>query len=238
MTGRILGTVVLTSLLLLGGCAFDEELGIKADYISIFDFESGSQGWKGGIADYPVKSRDSIKYVVDNLYLPSNMLVEGNGLKITAENHHRDLFYYFVHNVTDLKPKTRYEIDFEFLLYVEVNNDIKKKAGEGMYLKIGGVDHEPMLVTKTMDNKQEYMVLNIDKGDTNIDDGKDLVMVGDVTSFAGPSPEVISGNTFDKAILVKTDANGALWLVVGVDSGIDAELTFGLAAITVYYKER
>ncbi len=237
MRDKIRSIFIVLAMFWLGGCSLNDMEGREADLISVFDFESGSQNWEGGIADYPVLTRDSLSYKFENLQVPNNLLVEGSGLKITADNPHADLFYYFVRQITDLMPNTQYKLDFEFLLYVQTDNDIDKSNNDGVYLKIGAVGHEPILVRKIMDNNQEYMVLNIDKGETNRDSGKDLVMTGEITSFMGISPEVISGNTFDKTIGVKTDADGSLWLIIGVDSGIKTRLTFGLTAVTVYYKQ-
>jgi len=37
---------------------------------------------------------------------------------------------------------------------------------------------------------------------------------------------------------VVADANGEVWLIIGVDSGIKSNLTFGMMALTVYYRKQ
>ncbi len=239
MKDKVIGIIIIVIMFWVAGCSFNEDIaGQEADLISVFDFETGSQNWEGGIADYPVLTRDSLSFNFDNLQVPNNLLVEGSGLQITSDNPHGDLFYYFVRHITDLKPNTQYKLDFEFLLYVQTDSDIDKSSSDGVYLKIGGVKYEPVLLKQTMTDNQEYMVLNVDKGETNEDSGEDMVMIGDITGFMGVSPEVISGNTFDKIIEVQSNANGSVWLIIGVDSGVKTRLTFGLTAVTVYYTQR
>jgi hypothetical protein len=36
---------------------------------------------------------------------------------------------------------------------------------------------------------------------------------------------------------VMADSQGSVWLIIGVDSSIRSQLTFGLMAMTVYYTE-
>ena len=88
------------------------------------------------------------------------------------------------------------------------------------------------------ENSENYLVLNIDKGDTNSESGKDIVNVGSIKQFTSDTPGAISGNTFDIDFEVESDENGEIWLVIGVDSGLKSQLTFGLAALTVYYQKQ
>ena len=76
-------------------------------------------------------------------------------------------------------------------------------------------------------NIQEYKTLNVEKGELNSEEGDDMLNVGSIKEFTSEVPEIISGNTFDTTFEVKTNADGELWILIGVDSGIRSQLTFG-----------
>lgn len=208
-----------------------------AELISTFDFETDDQLWDGGISDYPVDYEDNLTYEVRNqLPTDSASVYEGNGLSITAENPHGDLFYFFKKKIGGFKTNTHYKLDFEFLVFSELDSSIEVSNDEDVYLKVGAVNFQPIL-EKQLKNSLEYVALNVDKGINNDSSGADMVNVGSIKDFIGNQPETISGNTFDIPIEVKSDADGSIWLLIGVDSGIKSNLTFSLAAITIYYSE-
>ena len=137
-----------------------------------------------------------------------------------------------------MEPNKKYKIDFEFLIYTQLLTQIDKLSSDELYLKIGAVNYEPSLEQFTWRNSLDYMALNVDKGATNSDSGEDIINIGSVSELTSDTPEAISGNTFDQLIEVETDKDGTVWLIVGVDSGIKSQLTFGMAALTVFYRKQ
>jgi len=237
MVGKAFIGLVLIPLLFLFGCLSQMESD-SVDLLSTFDFESGIQEWEGGISDYPVDSKETLTLSVDYDPVPSNSLLDGNGPYVSADNPHGDLFYFFKRKVEGLIPNMHYKLDFEFLIYTQLQNLSKDISSEDLYLKIGAVDFEPKLEQVTWRNSLEYDALNVDKGILNSDSGEDLINIGSIKQFTSDQAELISGNTFDFQIDVKTNTEGKIWLIIGVDSGIKSQLTFGLAALTVYYREQ
>jgi hypothetical protein len=241
MVGVVNRIIVVITVLVFMACS--KEMGDSsfdyAELISTFDFESVDQLWDGGISDYPLDYPDSADYVVANQLLLANTasVYSGNGLSITAENPHGDLFYYFKKKISGFKKNTNYKLDFEFLAFSKLSSGIAIPSNENAYLKVGAVSFEPKLHIQKWNDDQEYMTLNIDKGSFNESSGKDMISLGSIKEFTSNQPEAISGNTFDIEMEVKSDADGSIWLVIGVDSGIKSQLTFSLAAITVYYRE-
>ena len=221
-------------ILLLAGC--NQDMG-EADLLSAFDFEGGSQDWEGGISDFPVDYQGSANFSFDNSKVPNSIIAESSGLKISADNPHGDLFYFFKRRIDGLQPGTSYKLDFEFLMYTQVLLDSNAFSSNEIYLKIGAADHAPVLEQITRSDSIEYMALNVDKGKSNSDSGQDLINIGSIKEFTGKMPETISGNSFDNEIIVTADDNGRIWLVIGVDSGLKGQLTFGMDALTVFYKE-
>ena len=84
----------------------------------------------------------------------------------------------------------------------------------------------------------DYKALNIDKGDINSESGQDAINVGSIKEYASETPEVISGNTFDDNFEIESNKAGEIWILIGVDSGIKSSITFGMEALTVYYREK
>ncbi len=231
--------IYLILIMVFAGCSSDMDMASAdfAELITTFDFETSDQIWEGGISDFPVDYKDSIQYVVtDQQISNSASLYEGNGLSISADNPHGDLFYYFKKKIIGFKSNTNYKLNFEFLVYSHLSGEEGVAADEDIYLKVGAVNFDPTLEKQTR-HLTEFYTLNVDKGASNAGSGSDLVNLGSIKEFMGNQPESISGNTYDIPIEVKSDSDGAIWLMIGVDSGVKCNLTFSLAAITVYYSE-
>jgi hypothetical protein len=226
-------------MLVLWGCSsvLEKDTAEYADLISTFDFESSDQLWDGGISDYPLDYEDSTEFVVVNQQLNySSSVYDGNGMTISAYNPHGDLFYYFKRKVTGLRASTEYNVDFDFLVFSKIDS-ANVDPSQDIFLKVGAVNFEPRIIEIKSGESQVYLSLNVDKGPDNGDSGSEMINVGSIKEFTSVEAEAISGNTFDEDIRVQSDATGAIWLLIGVDSGLESELTFSLAAITAYYSE-
>ena len=161
-----------------------------------------------------------------------------SGINIQADNPHGDLFYYFKRKIIGLNANTVYQLDFEFLVYAQLVVQPEKSSTNELYLKLGAVNYEPQLEEVVWRNNLDYKTLNVKKGELNSDGGVDMLNVGSIKEFTSEVPEIISGNTFDSNFEVKTNADGELWILVGVDSEIKSQLRFGLEALTIYYRDK
>jgi len=237
MEGKWVLLLTAVLFLLLGGCKGNLE--DQVDLLTAFDFESGDQLWKGGISDYPVGYEDSIYFLMSTEKVNnSSFLDESSGLNISGENPHGDLFYYFNRKVDGLIPNKKYKLDFEFLIYAQLLEKPETLSSEELYLKVGAVNYKPELLKVLWRNSLEYQALNIDKGEFNSEGGQDMINIGSIKKFTSEIPEVVSGNTFDLNFELESNDAGEIWILIGVDSGIKSNLTFGIEALTVYYRER
>ena len=236
MEVKLIRYLFISALFILGGCSADQE---SIDLLTAFDFESGVQQWEGGISDYPVKYEDSLDYVLTTKQVNSSFDIAGSvGLNVSGENPHGDLFYFFKRKISGLEPGKRYNLDFEFFVYAQLINKPESLSSEELYLKVGAVNYNPELEEVIWRNSLKYMTLNIDKGEVNSDEGVDMISLGSIKDFTSDIPDFISGNTFDRIIEIEPDKNGNIWILIGVDSGIRSYLTFGMEALTVYYREK
>lgn len=239
MGGIRIKALLIIILIGLSGCSFemDSQPTEIVDLVTIFDFEKDDQMWQGGISDYPADYEMSSDFTFLNTITPPDLALDGNGLSISSDNPHGELFYFFKRKISDLNPGIKYKVDFEFLVYTQLPTQSDNLAAEELYLKIGAVNYNPELKT-FVHNSIDYITLDVDKGTNNSDNGSDVMNIGSVKEFTSNVPEVISGNTNGFHIEAEADANGAIWIVLGVDSGVKSELTFGLTALTVYYREQ
>ena len=237
MEGKMMRTVIAVLLLIVGGCSGDSE--DQVDLLTTFDFESGDQLWTGGISDFPVAYEDDLYFLMSTEKVRnSSFLDESSGLNVSGENPHGDLFYYFSRKVGGLIPNSKYKLDYEFLVYAQLLEKPDKLSSEELYLKVGAVNYEPELEKVLWRNSLEYKALNIDKGEFNSDGGEDMINIGSIREFTSEIPEVVSGNTFDQNFEVVSNNAGEIWIMIGVDSGIKSKLTFGIEALTVYFRQR
>ena len=237
MEGKMMRTVIAVVLLIVGGCSGDSE--DQVDLLTTFDFESGDQLWTGGISDFPVAYEDDLYFLMSTEKVTnSSFLDESSGLNVSGENPHGDLFYYFSRKVGGLIPNSKYKLDYEFLVYAQLLEKPDKLSSEELYLKVGAVNYEPVLEKVLWRNSLEYKALNIDKGEFNSDGGEDMINIGSIREFTSEIPEVVSGNTFDQNFEVVSNNAGEIWIMIGVDSGIKSKLTFGIEALTVYFRQR
>ena len=234
--------MVVAFLLFLMGCA--DDASDEIDLLESFDFAIDNQQWNGGISDYPERYEDSLDFYLSRDFEENKYGMDhGNsglnsGLNISSYNPHGDLFYYFIRKVIDLKPETIYYLDFEFLVYALVTDEIDDLSSFDLFLKMGAVNFQPQLEQVPWPDQVIYKILNIDKGHANQDEGKDLINVGSIKEFTDKEPNIITGNTFDRNYQVKTNSDGHLWILIGVDSGIRNHLTFGMEALNLYYREK
>jgi hypothetical protein len=238
----ILNTAVTLTLIALGSCSTpaDENALSGVDLISSFDFESGHQDWVAGVSDFAASNiGESTNYTYSfyNAKGPATLPWQGYGLTITADNVHGDLFYFFKKQVNGLKPNKNYEVNFEFIVYTQLDSGKVITATEDIFLKVGTVSAEPINQIVQAGGTMDYYSLNFDKGEKNEDSGEHLKNLGSIKNYTKSTAEAISGNTYKSPMTVKSDAQGSVWLIIGVDSSVRSQLTFGLMAMTVYYTE-
>lgn len=196
-----------------------------------FEFTSNAEGWTAGFADLPklLTKEDSSIYELSfkwSATLPAE--VGGNragALFIAGHNRSDDLFMFFKRKITGLLPNTNYQVDFDVDLASEAPTGavgIGGAPGESVYFKAGVSDKEPLAVLDPQDN---HYRMNIDKGQQS-ESGREMKVLGDIANGKpanglGSAPFTIIKRKTSAPISVKTDAQGACWIVLGTDSGFE-----------------
>ncbi|MDX2067469.1 MAG: hypothetical protein SFV55_03525 [Haliscomenobacter sp.] len=225
---------MILGLLALAFIAFaceDDDNGSPDKNTFTFDFTTATEGWVGAFADLPKldNQQDSSIYELSYKWAALPAEVGGNrvgSLQIIGHNRSDDLFMYLKRKVTGLLPNTTYQVEFDIDLASEAPSGavgIGGAPGESVYFKAGVVDKEPVAVLDPLDN---HYRMNIDKGQQS-QSGRDMKVLGDIAhgkpaSGMGSSPfTIINRKNSNQPISVKTDAQGACWIVLGTDSAYE-----------------
>ena len=184
-----------------------------------FDFNNGLQNWSVGFADYN-ESHGDMELDSEIAALPAPLDTTKKGLKVQGHNRSDDLFMFIKHKVTGLAPNQNYRVKIELTFASNAPSGavgVGGAPGESVFVKAGATKTEP-LSTKKTDGTYE---MNIDKGQQS-NSGADMKVIGDVANGTDKFEYVsLTRNSGNQTITVKTDAQGACWLIAGTDSGFE-----------------
>jgi hypothetical protein len=186
-----------------------------------YDFAQGQQGWLGGDSEYAVAMASEVNFVAD--MQPSPLAPHQMTLHLYGNNVSDDLFLYATKQLTGLLANTSYSIDVKATLISDTGN----AGGSSHIIKLGASTVEPSSIV-VIEDAAPYYRMNVDIGGPSTS-GKNAVISGDLSGTGAPNPELLTFKT-PTPVVVQSDANGTLWLLVGVDSAFEV-LT------EVYYTE-
>ncbi len=221
------GSAFVLISLFLTGCSLDSDDTLGPGLLverSFFD--EGDEGWIAEFADYPEGLEDSMKLA----YRPSPLFVSesiGNvsAFKQSGYATNSDLFMFVKQQISGLQPNSRYTIKIE----VELNSQLKEEyTGDldnveyGSFLKVGAFKSEPKTTIVQDDDNPDISLIktDFDKGEDD-QGGQDMTMIGRLAyTGIGEKPVLMNGSNSDFPIYVATDAEGKLWIAVGIDTNI------------------
>ena len=192
-----------------------------------FDFESGVEGWTVGFADLPVDFDQSI-YELDYGHRPLPDRLGGSGIFVQGHNRSDDLFMFLKRYVGGLRPNTSYVVSVSIGLATNVPPGligIGGAPGESVFVKAGASAIEPT----AREGDDRHLRMNIDKGNQS-QGGESMVVLGNVAhrDAQGGEYRIKRLDNSTLPLMVDTDSDGGVWLIVGTDSGFE-----GLSAL--YY---
>lgn len=219
-------------------CALEDADPAALDLESTsYDFNYGLQGWEHGFSEYPVDSADY------NLQFSYGGVAELNGqgaVMLSGNNIHGDLFMYLKKRIRNLQPNSLYTLTFEIELASQARageNDVDGYPGDEVFLKVGATDLEPKSLID-----ESYYTMNIDKG-RGADNGNEMVNIGNI-GVPGDSfgfvlinrsnvPYSGSNANYTSPVVVRSNNDGEIWLIVGTDSEYNGMTTVYYSRISV-----
>jgi hypothetical protein len=208
----------------IASCNFKEDTQGIYLFSYGFDFSESDHGWQHGFSDYPA-DKDS---TANNLkYDYTNQPGSEKALMLSGYNYRDRLFMFVKKELTDLKPDTEYTITFDVQLSTSSkaagSNPPGIANGENISLKVGAMGIEPR--SRVV---QGNVIMNIDKGDLT-EDGTDMIFIGNILAPESESEYSFISRTNstskESPLLVRTNSNGNLWLIVGTESGATGSTT-------------
>jgi hypothetical protein len=221
----------------IGCSSSDDPSGILV-FAGNYDFSRAEDGWHGDFTDFPTSPEDSACYELQTAYVdrPANLGANMKSIMISGNNHSDDLFMFIKKKIGGLSPNTNYNIGFD----VELASNAQKGAagiggppGEAVILKAGAAAIEPR---KIIDGPSYS--LNVDKGN-QAQGGTSTIILGDIAVETQNGVYALitrSSATQNSApFVVKTNAQGELWLFVGTDSGFEGVTTLYYTKVNVVF---
>jgi len=192
-----------------------------------FNTAADATGWVLGSADYSDQTAPS------NLWsevapLPAPLV--GLGLGAGGQNHSDDLFVYLKRRFGGFHPGQTYTAQVQLTIAAAIPHGclgVGGAPGEGVTVKAGVSGVEPL----TLHQGGQYM-MNVDKGN-QAEGGTVGVRLGDLTNSGTDcqwTPAEAKTMQSPQAITATADAQGALWVFFGIDSGYESGSGFTLMA--------
>lgn len=185
------------------------------------DFNSGLDLWSGGFADYPVGSQLDYSLEWGWGLLPAPF--SGHGFHLGGTNRSDDLFMFMKRRITGLLPDSEYLFGVEIQFATNAPEGCAGTGGapgESVYLKAGVSIEEPLPI-----QVEGSWRMNIDKGTQGVG-GKNALVIGNVANSsrqcADTPYEMKTVTGVPLPDVVKTSTDGAVWLMIGTDSGFES----------------
>ncbi len=214
--------------------------GLRTPEVMIFDFDFSEnfQGWNYGFADYPPGEEDYYELISEWREAPEPVreeLDDIGSIFISGVNHSDDLFMYLKKRIEGLKPETRYMLFFKTEFATNAPTGcigVGGAPGEAVWMKAGGSVVEPLT---------EGYYLNLDKGNQALG-GEDARVIGNIantqTDCLNPVFEIKRLDNETDPFEITTDAEGAIWVIVGTDSGFEYKTMLYYTHIKILVEEQ
>lgn len=198
-------------------------------YSMLVDFDKGVTGWTGSSSDYTPETAPT-NVTFEQRALPSPL--SGKGYFIGGTNRSDDLFLFVKKQFTGLEKNAAYNLNFSLKFASNVPSGcmgVGGAPGEAVWVYAGATATEPKAVTVNNEIR-----MNIDRGN-QAEGGKDAQVIGNIGNglACGSATYVSKTVKNDKVQKVTTDANGAVWIILGIDSGFESHSEVTLQSVQI-----
>jgi hypothetical protein len=199
-----------------------------------FDFSVSDQQFEGGVSDFHVSQSDQHNFTFDNRNFQPPLDTQRLAQYMSGVNPSDDLFMFMKKKITGLQPNTTYDVTFlvEFASIYPTNAfGVGGPPGEGVTMKAGLTLIEPDTIIT--DKGGSFVTMNIDKGNQS-QPGADMDTIGHVgVSDTTTVYTMKTNDNIGHPFTFTTNNTGEAWLIVGTDSGFEAETALYYSSITV-----
>lgn len=201
------------------------------------DFTRDMDGWTPESSDYTTATAPTAVVVEQRGTgdLGLGYPADSKALFVSARNNSSDAFVYLKKPLTGFVANTSYTVTFTVnLLSIAPTGCLGAGAtpGESVWVVAGAAPTEPKAVTEGSNVK-----FSLDKGN-NGTAGATSVVLGNIGNGRGCSvPQQYAPKLYRNVTgpTVKADAEGKIWLYLGIDSGYNDASSVYLQSVTTYF---
>ncbi len=222
-------SVAMLSVLAACGGGNDDAGSRPKQYSMLVDFDKGVTGWTGSSSDYtPETAPTNVTFEQRALVAP----LSGKGYFIGGTNRSDDLFLFVKKQFTGLEKNATYNVNFSLKFASNVPTGcmgVGGSPGESVWVYAGATATEPKAVTVNNEIR-----MNIDRGNQAAG-GKEAQVIGTIGNGLPCGSTAYASKTVknETAQKVTTDANGAVWIILGIDSGFEAHSEVTLQSVQI-----
>lgn len=223
-----LSIAILSTLAACGGGNGVDNRPQQASMLVDFD-RDGVTGWTGSSSDYtPETAPTNVSFEQRALPTP----LAGKGYFIGGTNRSDDLFLFVKKQFSGLEKNATYNLNFSLKFASNTPSGcagVGGAPGEAVWVYAGATASEPKAVTVNNEIR-----MNIDRGNQG-QGGKDAQVIGNIANGLACGSTAYASKIVknDKAQMVTTDANGAVWIILGIDSGFEAYSSVTLQSVQI-----
>jgi hypothetical protein len=194
---------------------------------------AASPSCSGADADYTVATAPP-DMVSAQTPLPAPF--QGQGWRLSGTNRSDDLFIYAKCRLDGLQPQQTYQVAFAVAFLTDAPTGcigVGGAPGEGVTLHAGATATEPL---SQLQNSGDFRV-NLDRGNQTVGGSQSQALghIGNTVSTC--SQRQFNAKTLqpDAVLQTQADAQGRLWLHVGIDSGYEAYSAVYLRTVVITF---
>lgn len=226
------------SILTLQACQLFEKES-KYELLLQDNFKGEELLWESINADYNYFQKDFMAFRFIKTTLPEPLPTNESGLMLSSFNASDDVFMGAKRKVNGLKKNQSYHITYEITF---ASNEPEGRVGTGgspaesVWIKAGATMFEPLSISSGEGIKNDFMVLNIDKGNQSVE-GENMEIIGD---FGNGKRDVYEYRLMNhksvRGTTVTSNDKGEIWLIFGTESGFESTTTIYYKEVKVFYK--
>ena len=215
--------ILITCILLfaLASCSDDD---IPPNRIDVnYNFETSAEGWIADFADYPAGREEDYELTFEHTRLPPPLNENIGALMLSGTNLSDDLFMFLKKKIIGLEPVETYSTFFEIEFASNEPDSVPGvggSPGESVWIKAGATTMQPI----AEEDSTGYLRMNIQKGNQSTG-GEEMIVLGDFSNDTDLNIYSLKTVINDEPFYVTSDVNGELWLIVGTESGFEANTT-------------
>ena len=187
-----------------------------------WNFHTNTGGWAGDFTGYPLGEEEAYELQFSHDSLPEPLDGTQHALRLSGRNNNSKLFMFVKKQVSGLQPNTIYYAKFtiEFASNEPgIYSGPLSGQGNGIYVAAGATMVEPLKMIE-----ENHYALNIGKCNLN-QDGDDMVVLGNYSNDTNDPVYALKTIVNQKPFHCITSEQGELWIIVGIDSGVQHTTT-------------